>query len=91
MEKPPKSKGFRPQVIISYEKRNSAISFTTVGDTEVDTLHAPSFHGNTVTKNPLIEPPPSPSFRLSVPSTHDSFLEFSSNDREIPPRIVHKV
>jgi pheromone a factor receptor len=77
-----------------FEKRNSAISFTSVGDTEVGTLRTPS-RGNTPSKNSLINvpnSPTSPSFRLSVPSaTHESFLEFSSSDREIAPTTVHRV
>ena len=80
------------------EKRVSAASFTSIGDTEVGTSRTPSYRSNlnTFTKNPLVDgpkSPTSPSFRLSVPSAADqeSFLEFSTNDREIAPNIAHKV
>ena len=90
---------FSGPVIISqevFEKRDSAISFTSVGDTEIGTLR--TSRANTPTKSSPVDvpdSPTSPSSRFSVPSaagpTHGSFLEFSTNDREVAPRTAHRV
>jgi hypothetical protein len=100
-QKPEKELKYNGPVAISkevFEQRHSAISFTSVGDTEVGTLRTAS-RTNTPAKNSLADDlnsplsPTSPSFRLSLPSTgdHESFLEFSSSDREIAPGNFHRV
>ena len=85
-------KGLNGPVIISkevFEKRDSSISFTSIGDTEIGTLRTTS-RSITPSKNSVVDvpkTPTSPSFRFSVPSAAgpESFLEFSCSNREIAP------
>lgn len=94
MDKPAKVFRFSGPVAVSkfevFEKRDSTISFTSVGDTDVDTLHTSS-RSNTLTKNSVTDGLDSPTSPIRPVSVHlvadqESFLEFSPNDFD-----VHKV